>query len=167
VRADLNRVRDYARLLASLGINGCSINNVNADSRILQDDFLPQLAQIAAVFRPWGARLAISVDVSSPKVIGGLETFDPLDSRVAEWWRVKMDEIYRQIPDLGGFVVKADSEGRPGPATYGRSPADAANVVARALKPHGGVLLYRAFVYNHHLDWRDPKSDRAMAAFEI
>ena len=98
--------------------------------------------------------------------MGGLDTFDPLDPRVAEWWRKKVDEIYRRIPDFGGFVVKADSEGRLGPSTYGRTPADAANVIARALKPHGGVVFYRAFVYNHHLDWHDLKNDRAKAAYD-
>ena len=167
VKDDLSRVRDYARLLASLGINGCNVNNVNADPRILSDDFLPQLARIADTFRSWGVRLSISVDVSSPKAIGGLATFDPLDPRVAAWWRTKIDQIYRQIPDFAGFVIKADSEGRPGPASYGRTPADAANTIASALKPHGGILFYRAFVYNHHLDWRDPKNDRARAAYDI
>ncbi len=167
VRADLKRVRDYARLLASVGINGCTINNVNADPRILEDSFLPQLARIANVFRPWGVRLSVAVDLSSPKRIGGLDTFDPLDSRVTEWWRKKVDEIYQQIPDFGGFVVKADSEGRAGPSTYGRTPAEAADVIAHALAPHGGIVFYRAFVYNHHLDWRDPKNDRAKAAYDI
>ena len=167
VRADLTRVRQYARLLASIGINGCTINNVNADPPILDDSFLPQLSRIADEFRPWGVQLALSVDLSSPKVIGRLDSFDPLDPGVAAWWRTKVDEIYRQIPDFGGFVVKADSEGRPGPSSYGRTPADAANVIARALKPHGGVLFYRAFVYDHHLDWRNPKNDRARAAYDI
>lgn len=166
VRADLTRASEYARLLASIGINGCAINNVNADPRVLEDNFLPQLARVADVFRRWGVRLSIAVDVSSPKVIGGLDTFDPLDPRVGEWWRKKFDEIYRQIPDFAGVVVKADSEGRLGPATYGRTPADAANVIARALLPHRGIVFYRAFVYNHHLDWRDPKNDRAKAAYD-
>ena len=167
VRADLTRAGQYARLLASVGINGCTINNVNADRRILDDSFIPQLARIADVFRPWGVRLAVSVDLSSPKTAGGLDTFDPLDPRVVEWWKAKVDTIYRQIPDFGGFVVKADSEGRAGPSSYGRTPADAANVIARALRPHGGVLFYRAFVYDHHLDWRNPKNDRARAAYDI
>jgi alpha-glucuronidase len=165
-RGDLTRVHDYARLLASVGINGCAINNVNADPRLLTADFLPQLARIAEVLRPWGIRLSIAVDLSSPKLIGGLDTFDPLDPRSAEWWRKKTDEIYRLIADFGGFVVKADSEGRLGPSSYHRTPADAANVIARALKPHGGILFYRAFVYNHHLDWRDPKNDRGKAAYD-
>jgi alpha-glucuronidase len=167
VRADLSRAREYARLLASVGINGCTINNVNADPKILDSTFVPQLARIADIFRPWGVRLSVSVDVGSPKSLGGLSSFDPLDSHVAEWWRVKVDEIYRQIPDFGGFVVKADSEGRAGPSSYGRTPADAANVIARALRPRGGLLFYRAFVYDHHLDWRNPKSDRARAAYDI
>ncbi len=166
VRPGLTRAASYARLLASVGVNGCTINNVNADPRLLHDDFLPQLARVADAFRPWGVRLALSVDLSSPKAIGGLDTFDPLDAQVAEWWRKKADEIYRSIPDFGGFVVKADSEGRLGPSTYGRTPADAANVIARALQPHGGIVFYRAFVYNHHLDWRDPKNDRAKAAYD-
>jgi alpha-glucuronidase len=167
VRTDLTRASDYARLLASLGVNGCDVNNVNADPRVLAGDFLPQIARIADVFRPWGVRLALSVNIASPKLVGGLDTYDPLDPRVIAWWRSKIDEIYRAIPDFGGFVVKADSEGIPGPSSYGRTPADAANVIARALKPHGGVLFYRAFVYNHHLDWRDPKADRARAAYDI
>jgi alpha-glucuronidase len=166
LRADLTRVGQYARLLASIGINGCSINNVNASPRIIAPEFIPQLKRVADVFRPWGVKLAVSVDMSSPMVVGGLKTFDPLDPQVAAWWKKTTDEIYRVIPDFGGFVVKADSEGRSGPSQYGRTAADAANVIARALKPHGGILLYRAFVYNHHLDWRDPKADRARAAYD-
>jgi len=166
VRADLTRAAEYARLLASIGINGCTVNNVNADPRVLTPEFLPQLARIGDVFRPWGVTLSLSADFSSPKVIGGLDTFDPLDTRVQHWWSSKVDEIYRLIPDFGGFVVKADSEGRLGPATYGRNPADAANVIARALKPHRGIVFYRAFVYNHHLDWQNPKNDRAKAAYD-
>lgn len=166
VRSDLTRAGEYARMLASIGINGCTINNVNAAPGILENSFIAQISRIADVFRPWGVQLSLSVDLSSPKVIGGLNTFDPLDPQVAEWWRKRVDEIFRQIPDFGGFVVKADSEGRLGPSTYGRTPADAANVIARALKPHGGVVFYRAFVYNHHLDWRDLKNDRAKAAYD-
>ena len=167
VRADLTRAGDYARLLASVGINGCVVNNVNANPRVLTPDFLPQLARIADAFRPWGVRLGISVDLSSPKSLGGLDTFDPIDSRVQLWWTEKAEEIYRLIPDFAGFLVKADSEGRPGPSSYGRTPADAANVVARALQPHNGIVMYRAFVYDHHLDWRNPKNDRARAAYDI
>jgi alpha-glucuronidase len=166
VRPDLSRVNDYARLLASIGINGCAINNVNANPRVLTPEFLPQIVRVADIFRAWGVKLAIAVDVSSPTRIGGLDTFDPLDPTVAKWWRDRFDEVYAKIPDLGGVVVKADSEGRLGPSTYHRTPADAANVIARALKPHGGLVFYRAFVYNHHLDWRDPKNDRAKAAYD-
>jgi alpha-glucuronidase len=167
VRPDLTRAGDYARLLASVGINGCDINNVNADLKMLTPEMIRQVARIAAAFRPWGVRLAMSVDVSSPQVVGGLDTFDPLDPKVIAWWQKTVDEVYAQIPDFAGFTVKADSEGRAGPSQYGRTPVDAANTLARALKPHGGVLLYRAFVYNHHLDWNDPKADRARAAYDI
>jgi alpha-glucuronidase len=166
VRDDLTRAGEYARLLASIGINGCTINNVNANPAALESSFIAHMRRIADAFRPWGVQLAMSVDLSSPKVIGGLDTFDPLDPRVADWWRKKSDEIYREIPDFAGFVVKADSEGRSGPSAYSRTHADAANVIARALKPHGGVVFYRAFVYNHHLDWHDLKNDRAKAAYD-
>ena len=166
VRADLTRVREYGRLLASVGINGCSIDNVNSDLRILKPEFIAQVALIADAFRPWGVQVVLSVDFGSPKSMGGLGTFDPLDPSVAAWWKSKVDEIYRAVPDLGGFVVKADSEGRVGPSTYGRTHADAANVVARALKPHGGRVFYRGFVYDHHMDWQNPKNDRARAAYD-
>ncbi|MGC2658749.1 MAG: alpha-glucuronidase family glycosyl hydrolase [Bryobacteraceae bacterium] len=166
VMPDLTRVADYARLLASIGINGCTVNNVNANPRVLSSDFLPQLARLADAMRPWGIRMSIAVDFSSPKTVGPLDTFDPLDPKVAQWWKDKADEIYRAIPDLGGFLLKADSEGRVGPSAYGRTHADAANVIARALKPQGGVLVYRGFVYNHHLDWHDLKNDRAKAAYD-
>ncbi|MGA7294751.1 MAG: alpha-glucuronidase family glycosyl hydrolase [Terriglobales bacterium] len=167
VRSDLTRASEYARLLSSIGINGCNVNNVNADPHILDADFIPQLARIAEAFRPWGVRLGVAVDLSMPKTTGALDTFDPLDPRVVGWWQKKFDEVYRAIPDFGGVVVKADSEGMLGPSTYGRTPADAANVIARALKPHGGVVFYRAFVYNHHLDWTNLKNDRAKAAYDI
>jgi alpha-glucuronidase len=166
VREDLTRAGQYARLLASIGINGCTINNVNANPHVLDVALIAQIRRIADVFRPWGVRVALSVDLSTPKVLGDLDTFDPLDPRVGEWWKKKVNNIYELIPDFGGFVVKADSEGRLGPSTYGRTHADAANVIARALKPHGGVVFYRAFVYNHHLDWHDPKNDRAKAAYD-
>jgi alpha-glucuronidase len=167
VRSDLTRVGEYGRLLASIGIHGCTINNVNANPRLIQDELLPQLARVANAFRPWGVQLAVSVDLSSPQKIGGLDTFDPLDPRVIEFWRKRVAAIYREIPDFGGFTVKADSEGRLGPSSYGRTPADAANMLARTLQPHGGILFYRAFVYDHHLDWRNLKNDRARAAYDI
>ncbi|GAC1414760.1 MAG: hypothetical protein NVSMB62_01190 [Acidobacteriaceae bacterium] len=166
VRTDLTRAGEYARLLASVGINGCNINNVNADLHTLSTEHLHEFARIAEAFHPWGVRLALSIDLTSPQEVGGLPTFDPLDPRVADWWKTKVDEIYNIIPDFAGFTVKADSEGRKGPSQYGRSPADAANVLARALQPHGGLVLYRGFVYNNHLDWRDPKADRARAGVD-
>ena len=166
VRGDLTRAGEYARLLASVGINGCTVNNVNSDLRTLTPEMLHEFARIADAFRPWGVRLSLSVDLSSPQVVGKLATFDPLDPAVAAWWQKKVDEIYTLIPDFGGFVVKADSEGRAGPSQYGRTPAEAANVLARALKPHGGIVLYRGFVYNHHLDWTDLKADRARAGYD-
>jgi len=167
VRDDLASVAEYARLLASVGINGVNVNNVNAAPQLLDAGHIKQLVRIADAMRPWGVRLAISVDVASPQKIGGLATYDPLDPTVKAWWAAKVEEIYAQIPDFAGFTVKADSEGQPGPASYGRTPADAANTLAAALAPHGGLLLYRAFVYNHHLDWRAPKADRARAAYDI
>lgn len=166
VRDDLTRAGQYARLLASVGINGCTINNVNADPLVFRSDDILQIKRVADAFRPWGVRLALAADLSAPKALGDLDTFDPRDPKVAEWWKKKADEIYHAIPDFAGFTVKADSERQPGPSTYGRTQADAANVIARALKPHGGVVFYRAFVYNHHLDWRNLKNDRAKAAYE-
>jgi alpha-glucuronidase len=166
VRSDLSRAAAYARLLSSVGIDGCTINNVNADLDLLRSENLREIARIADVFRPYGVRLSLSVDMSSPQVVGGMKTFDPLDPEVVAWWKAKMDEIYEVIPDFGGVVIKADSEGRVGPSKYGRTQSAAANVVARALKPHGGVVLYRGFVYNNHLDWHDMKADRARAGYD-
>ncbi|MDE3103717.1 MAG: glucosiduronase [Acidobacteriota bacterium] len=166
VRTDLTRAAQYARLLASVGINGCNVNNVNADLDLLTPAHIHEFARLAAAFRPWGVRLALSIDLTSPQTVGGLSTFDPLDPAVIAWWQQKVDAIYREIPDFAGFTVKADSEGRRGPSQYGRSPADAANVLARALAPHHGVVLYRGFVYNNHLDWKDPKADRARAGVD-
>jgi alpha-glucuronidase len=166
VREDLSRVSDYGRLLASLGINGCSINNVNADTKLLTPEFAPQVARIAAALRPWGVQVAISVDFASPQKIGGLSTFDPLDPQVASWWKARADDLYRAVPDLAGFVMKTDSEGRAGPSAYSRSHADAANMLARALQSHGGLLFYRGFVYDNHMDWRNLKNDRGRAAWD-
>lgn len=163
-RADLSRVTDYARMLASLGINGASINNVNVNPRILATDFLPEIVRIADAMRPWGVHVALSVDFGSPQKVGGLDTFDPLDPKVIAWWKAKTDEVYRAVPDLAGFIIKADSEGRVGPSVYGRTHADATNVVARALAPHKGLIFYRGFVYDNKMDWRNLKNDRARAA---
>jgi alpha-glucuronidase len=165
-REDLSRVRDYGRFLASLGINGCSINNVNADTKFLSVELIPQVARIADALRPWGVKVALAVDFGSPQNLGLLNSFDPLDPNVIAWWKSKVDEIYGAVPDFAGFVLKADSEGRVGPSTYNRTHADAANVVARALKPHGGVIFYRGFVYDHNMDWRNPKNDRARAVWD-
>jgi alpha-glucuronidase len=167
VRDDLAPVAEYARLLASVGINGCNLNNVNNAAVFLTPQMLEGIARIAEAMRPYGVRVALSVDIASPQKIGGLNTYDPLDPSVKNWWATKVNEIYALIPDFAGFTVKADSEGQPGPASFGRTPADAANTLATALAPHSGVVLYRAFVYNHHADWRDPKADRARAAYDI
>jgi len=166
VRPDLTRVSEYGRLLASVGLNGCTVNNVNADLHTLDPAMLKELARIADAFRPWGVRMSLAVDLSSPQAIGGLPSFDPVDPAVAAWWQQKTNEIYRLIPDFGGFVVKADSEGRAGPSQYGRTPAQAANVLAHALAPHGGIVMYRGFVYDHHLDWTNLKADRARAGYD-
>ena len=167
VRDDLAPVAEYARLLASVGINGCNLNNVNGSSPFLVSEMLSGIARIADVMRPYGVRVGLSVDIASPEKLGGVKTYDPLDPAVKRWWAAKVNEIYDLIPDFAGFTVKADSEGQPGPASFGRTPADAANTLAAALAPHSGVVLYRAFVYNHHLEWRDPKADRARAAYDI
>ena len=166
IRDDLSRVDEYGRLLASLGINGISINNVNANPLVLSSAFVPQVARVADVLRPWGVRLALAIDFGSPQTLGKLPTYDPLDPTVIAWWQARADDLYKAIPDFGGFVLKADSEGRVGPSAYGRTHADAANVVARALAPHGGVIFYRGFVYDHHMDWNNPKNDRARAAYD-
>ncbi len=160
------RVNEYARLLASIGINGMSINNVNANPLVLSPELVPQIARVADVLRPWGIRLALAIDFGSPQTLGKLPTYDPLDPTVIAWWKARADDLYKAIPDFGGFVLKADSEGRVGPSAYGRTHADAANVVARALAPHGGVIFYRGFVYDHHMDWNNPKNDRARAAYD-
>ena len=166
VRGDLTKAGEYARLLASLGINAAAVSSVNANPLVITQDFVPQVARIADVMRPWGVRVAISIDFGSPQKVGNLKTYDPLDPEVAAWWKARTDALYAAIPDFAGFVLKADSEGRVGPSTYGRTHADAANVVARALKPHGGILFYRGFVYDHHMDWRNLKNDRARAAYD-
>ena len=143
------RYTDYARADASLGINGAVLTNVNADPRILTGPYLAKVAALAGVFRPYGIRVYLPVRFSAPVDIGGLRTADPLDSTVAAWWRSEADAIYRLIPDFGGFLVKANSEGEPGPQDYGRTHADGANVLAAALAPHGGVVIWRAFVYSN------------------
>lgn len=146
------RYTDYARLLASVGINATAINNVNAGKgnnvRILSAEYLPKVAAVAEVLRQYGITLYLSVGFDAPRSLGGLETADPLDDRVQQWWNDKATEIYAIIPDFGGFLIKADSEGQPGPYRYERDHADGANLLAKALQPHGGTLIWRAFVYS-------------------
>lgn len=153
------RYTDYARACASVGINAAVLNNVNAVPEILTPAYLEKAAAIAGVLRRYAIRVLLSVNFSSCVSLGGLDSADPLDPAVAQWWRRKADEVYRLIPDFGGFVVKADSEGQPGPYRYGRNHADGANVLAAALAGHGGILLWRAFVYGHG------ETDRAKKAY--
>ncbi|WP_295930101.1 alpha-glucuronidase family glycosyl hydrolase [uncultured Xanthomonas sp.] len=154
------RYTDYARANASIGINGTVLNNVNANAQSLAPAYLDKAAALADVFRPYGIRVYLSARFSAPIELGGLNTADPRDPAVQRWWRDKADEIYARIPDFGGFLVKANSEGQPGPQDYGRSHADGANLLADALAPHGGVVMWRAFVYAH-----DVPVDRAMQAY--
>lgn len=142
------RYTDYARINASIGINGTVINNVNADPRLLTDQFLQKIKVLADIFRPYGIKLYLSINFNSPRAFGDLETADPLDPRVIAWWQAHTDKIYKYIPDFGGFLVKADSEGQPGPQGYGRNHADGANMLADVLAPHGGLVFWRAFVYH-------------------
>lgn len=164
---DPARMRQLGRMLASVGLNVLCINNVNvrypADQLI--ESWLPQLAELAAIFRPFGVKLMVSIDYSAP-MRHGIPTADPLDPQVQEWWNKQVALVYESIPDLAGFLVKADSEHRPGPFTYGRNHAQGANMLARALKPFGGKLVWRCFVYNCMQDWRDRKTDRPMAAYQ-
>ncbi|MGG3454688.1 alpha-glucuronidase family glycosyl hydrolase [Paenibacillus rhizolycopersici] len=166
---NLERLRDYARLLASTGINAIAINNVNVhriETELITEALLPEVAKVAEIFRMYGIKLFLSINYAAPLEIGGLSTADPLDPEVAAWWRERAAEIYRTIPDFGGFLVKADSENRPGPFTYGRDHADGANMLAEALEPYGGLVIWRCFVYNCKQDWRDRKTDRARAAYD-
>jgi len=165
---NLKRLEDYARLLASVGINEISINNVNVttESAKLITDYLPDVVKIADVFRPFGIRLIISVHFESPAILGGLETSDPLDAEVASWWKKVAAHVYKAIPDLAGFLVKADSEFRAGPMTLGRTQAEGANVIAAALAPFGATVYWRCFVYNCMQDWRDTATDRPKAAYD-
>lgn len=169
IASRLDRVRDYARLAASVGINAISINNVNvhkAETAFITESLLPEVARVADVFRSYGIRLFLSVNFAAPIQVGGLATADPLDPSVCDWWKKTAKSIYDYIPDFGGFLVKADSEHRPGPFTYGRDHADGANMLADALAPHGGIVIWRCFVYNCMQDWRDRSTDRARAAYD-
>lgn len=155
------RLTDYARANASIGINAAALTNVNADATVLSRPYLHKVATIAGALRPWGMRTFLTARFSAPIDLGGLPTADPRDARVRAWWKAKADEIYRLVPDFGGFVVKANSEGQPGPGDYGRSHAEGANLLADALAPHGGTILWRAFVYQPTAG-----TDRARQAFD-
>jgi alpha-glucuronidase len=154
------RYTDYARANASIGINGTVLNNVNANAQILTPTYLEKVKVLADIFRPWGIKVYLTARFSAPLEIGGLKTADPLDPAVAAWWKAKIDEIYTYIPDFGGFLVKANSEGQPGPQDYKRTHVDGANMMADALKPHGGVVMWRAFVYS-----ASSSEDRAKEAY--
>ncbi len=150
----------YARANASIGINGTVLTNVNANAQVLTEPYLKKVAALANVFRPYGIKVYLTARFSAPVEIGGLTTADPLDSAVQAWWKKKVDEIYTYIPDFGGFLVKANSEGQPGPQNYNRNHADGANVLAKALAPHNGIVMWRAFVYSNEVP-----EDRAKQAY--
>lgn len=155
----LDRLHAYARANASIGINAYVPNNVNASPKVLTAEYLQEVRKMADIMRPYGMKTYLSINFASPMVIGGLDTADPLDKSVQKWWADKVKEIYRLIPDFGGFLVKANSEGQPGPNDFGRSHAEGANMLAKALKPHKGIVMWRAFVYSP----ADP--DRAKQAY--
>ena len=154
------RYFDYARANASVGINGSVLTNVNSNAQILTEPYLRKVAAMANVFRPYGIRVYLTARFSAPVEIGGLTTADPTDAAVREWWKKKIDEIYTHVPDFGGFVVKANSEGQPGPQNYKRTHADGANMLADALEPHNGIVMWRAFVYDNAVP-----EDRAKQAY--
>jgi alpha-glucuronidase len=158
------RYTDYARANASIGINGTVLTNVNANATSLLPEWIARAAALAGVFRPYGIRVYLTARFSAPIEIGGLKTADPLDTAVAAWWKGKADEIYAAIPDFGGFLVKANSEGQPGPQDYGRSHADGANMLADAVGPHGGVVMWRAFVYSSEVP--DDRAKQAYSEFK-
>jgi alpha-glucuronidase len=155
------RYRDYARANASIGINGAVLTNVNANARVLTPEYLDKVAAVAGVLRPYGVRVYLTARFSAPIELGGLKTADPLDPAVRQWWKAKIDEIYTKVPDFGGFVVKANSEGQPGPQDYKRTHADGANVLAEPLAPHGGIVMWRAFVYSNEVP-----TDRVKQAYD-
>jgi alpha-glucuronidase len=165
---DEDRIRHYARLMASIGINGICINNVNVNqvsAGLIAEPLLSDMAELATLFRPFGIQLLVSVHFDAPMIIGGLTTSDPLDAGVQEFWKAQSAVVYAKIPDFLGYVVKADSEFRGGPEAFGRTQADGANTIAAAVAPFGGVIFWRCFVYNCQQDWRDAETDRAMAAY--
>lgn len=155
------RYTDYARANASIGINATVLTNVNANATMLTAPYLEKAAALANVFRPYGIRVFLTARFSAPVEIGGLKTADPADPAVQQWWKAKAAEVYKFIPDFGGFLVKANSEGQPGPQDYGRTHADGANMLADAVKPFGGTVIWRAFVYSH-----EQPDDRAKQAYD-
>jgi alpha-glucuronidase len=166
---DSKRIEDYARALASTGINRISINNVNVRAQaklLITEEYLQDASRLAAIFRRFGIRVLLSINFGAPWSLGKLPTADPLDPQVAHWWKEHAKLIYKYIPDLAGFLVKADSEGEPGPFQYKRTHSDGANMLAKAVKPYGGVIVWRCFVYNCTQDWRDKTVDRARAAYD-
>ena len=166
---DLSRIKDYARLLASVGLNAISINNVNVhfhETEFITPEYLPMVAKYNEVFNSYGITMYMCINFAAPIQLGGIDVSDPLDERVRAWWKETAKTIYKAIPTFGGFLVKADSEGRPGPFTYGRNHADGSNMLAEAVKPYGGLVIWRCFVYNCNQDWRDRKTDRARAAYD-
>ncbi|EGP5707831.1 alpha-glucuronidase [Enterococcus faecium] len=168
-RQDHETLREYARLLASIGMNAVSINNVNVRGKakwLITAPYLGEIKQIADTFAAYGIRTFLSINFGTPISVGGLETADPLAEEVITFWQRTADTIYRIIPEFGGFVVKADSEGEPGPFLYGRDHNDGANMLARALQPYGGLVIWRCFVYDCSQDWRDRSIDRAKAAYD-
>ncbi len=158
------RYRDYARANASIGINGTVLTNVNANATVLTPDYIAKVAALANVFRPYGLKVYLTARFSAPREIGGLPTADPLDPAVAAWWKERVAAIYAAIPDFGGFLVKANSEGQPGPQDYKRTHADGANMLADALAPHGGIVMWRAFVYDHNVP--DDRAKQAYSEFQ-
>lgn len=168
-RNDFTRLEMYARFLASIGINAISLNNVNVralGTNLIISPYIEKVGEIARIFATFGLKTFLAINWAAPKLIGGLKTSDPLDEKVSEWWQQTIDHIYNVIPDFGGFVVKADSEGEPGPYQYGRNHADGANMLAKPFEKYGGLVIWRTFVYNSQTDWRNRKNDRAKAAYE-
>ncbi|KAJ4301370.1 hypothetical protein N0V90_003462 [Kalmusia sp. IMI 367209] len=165
VTTNVTRAAEYARLLASIRINGIIINNVNANATLLSARNIDGLGRLADAMRPYGVQLGISLNFASPN--SSLGTFDPLDPRVDAWWVNVTNQIYARVPDMAGYLVKANSEGQPGPLTYNRTLADGANMFARAAKPHGGIVMFRAFVYDNHINETNWKADRANAAVDF
>ena len=151
LETDAALLKEYARANASIGINGTVLNNVNASPKILSPIYINKVKEIADIFRPYGIKVYLSVNFASPMALGGLKTADPTNPKVKAWWKAKAKEIYKQIPDFGGFLVKANSEGQPGPGDYGRTHAQGANILADAVAPYGGIIMWRSFVYgaNH------------------